>query len=53
MAQQLGALVTLPEDPGLILSTHMGVHNCLWLQFQGIQHPHTDIHTSKTPIHVK
>lgn len=27
MAQRLGALAALAEDPGSILSTHVGVHN--------------------------
>jgi hypothetical protein len=47
------SLATLPEDPGSTLSTHMATHNCLQLQFQGNQHPHTDIHVGKTPIHIK
>jgi hypothetical protein len=29
----------------------MGAHNCLWLQFQEIQHPHTEIHVGNTPMH--
>jgi len=29
MASQLRTLVALPEDPGLIPSTHTTVHNCL------------------------
>lgn len=28
MAQQLRTLPILPEDPDLILSTHMAAHNC-------------------------
>jgi hypothetical protein len=31
MAQQLGALIALTEDPDLIPSTHMVAHNCLYL----------------------
>jgi hypothetical protein len=27
--------VVLPEDPGLVVSTLVAVHNCLQLQFQG------------------
>lgn len=37
------ALVTLPEDPGSVPSTHMSTHNCLELQFQGIQHLHISV----------
>lgn len=37
MAQKLGTLVVLPEDPSLILSTHMA-HNYLYPQFQRVQH---------------
>ncbi|KAK7798640.1 hypothetical protein U0070_002731 [Myodes glareolus] len=33
MAQRLRALTALPEDPGLIPSTHMAAHNCLKMQF--------------------
>jgi hypothetical protein len=40
MAQWLGALAALVEDPGSIPSTHMMVHNYLpKLQFQEMQHP--------------
>ena len=53
MAQWLSALVALPEDPGSIPSTHMVTYNYLQLQFQGIRHPHTDIHTGKIPIKMK
>ena len=42
MAQWLRALTAPPEDPGSIPSTHMAAHNCLWLQFHGIQHSHTE-----------
>lgn len=31
MAQELGALVALPEDSGLVASTHMAVHNLVKL----------------------
>lgn len=34
MAQQLRALVALPEDQGSIPSTYVTAHNCLRLQFQ-------------------
>jgi hypothetical protein len=30
----------------------MAAHNCLQLQFQGMQHPHTDIHASKIQTHI-
>lgn len=36
MAQWLKALITFPEDPGTIPSTHLATHNCLELQFQEI-----------------
>lgn len=39
--------------PGSIPSTHIAAHTCLLLQFQGIPHPHTDIHLGKTPMHIK
>ena len=32
MAQRLSALAALPEDPGLIPSTHMVAHNHLWYE---------------------
>lgn len=32
---------------------HMAAHNCLQLQLHGIQHPHADIDTGKTPMHMK
>lgn len=59
MAQQWRTLAILPEDLDLIPSTHRVVHNCLHLQFEGIQSPllatsgtsHTNIYTGKTPIH--
>ena len=38
-AQGLRTLAALPEDPGLIPSTHMAAHISLQLQFQGIQWP--------------
>jgi len=53
LAQQLRALAALPEDLGSIPNNHIAAHNCLQLQFQGIQHPHTDIHAGKTPMHMK
>jgi hypothetical protein len=51
MAQQLKGLAALPEDPGSIPSIYMAVHNCLYLQFQRIQHLHTNIHVGKTQMH--
>ena len=36
MAQQLRALTTLVEDPGLVPSVHMMARICLELQFQGL-----------------
>jgi hypothetical protein len=42
MAQQYRALAVLLENWGSVPSTHMAVYNCLYLQFQGIQHPDTD-----------
>ena len=46
MAQRLRVLAVLPEAPGPITSTQMA-------KLQGIQHPHTEKHADKTPIHVK
>jgi hypothetical protein len=37
MTLALRALVALPEDPGLILSSHMMVHNHLSFQYQGFR----------------
>lgn len=34
VANQLTALDTLPEDLGLVSSTHMAAHRHLYLQFQ-------------------
>lgn len=48
MVQQLAALAALSKDPGSNPSTHMVVHNCLYLHFQGIWYLHTDIHAVKT-----
>ena len=53
MAQQLRVLLALPEDSGLIPSTHMATHNHLPLQFQEIQYPllfsvSTDTHSTQT-----
>lgn len=53
MTQQLGVLAALPEDPGSVLGTHMVAHSSLWLQFQGRQHPHTDIYEGKTSMNIK
>ena len=53
VAQWLRALTALPKDQSSIPSIHMTAHNCLKFQFQGIQHPHTDIHAGKTPGHAK
>ena len=52
MAQWLKALTALREDPGSVLSTYTAAHNYLKLQFQGIQHPHTDIHEGRAPMYV-
>jgi hypothetical protein len=38
------------RDPGSILSNQTAVHNCLQLQFQGLQYSHSDIPVSKTPM---
>jgi hypothetical protein len=43
MVQLLRALAALPKDPGSIPRTHTAAHNCLELQFQGIQHTHEDL----------
>ncbi|EGW04989.1 hypothetical protein I79_003494 [Cricetulus griseus] len=66
MAQQLRALVALPEDLGSSPSTHMAAYSHLQLQSQGIQHPlpvsmgtrhgcgaQPDMYTGKIPIHMK
>ena len=53
MVQRLRAWAALPEDSGSIPGTHMAVHNYLSLQFQGIWHPHSDIHAGKIPMHIK
>jgi len=37
MAQQLRALVALPEDQGSIPSTHRAAHNCLQFLLQYIK----------------
>lgn len=34
-------------------STHMAAHNHLYLQFQGIQHPHTAVDPEKKTMHIK
>jgi hypothetical protein len=39
MAQCLGALAVLAENLGSIPGTQIEAHNCLQLQFQGIQCP--------------
>jgi hypothetical protein len=48
MSQWLRALAVLPEDPGSSPSTHTAAHTCLYLQFQRIWLPLTDIHLGKT-----
>lgn len=53
MAQWLRALVALPDVLSSIPSTRMAVHSCLYVQSQGIQHPHTGIRAGKTPVHIK
>jgi hypothetical protein len=53
MAQWLRALAAFPEDSSSIPSTHMADHNYLKLQFQGIYHPHTNIHAGKPPMQIK
>lgn len=50
MAQGLRAPTALPEDPGSIPSTHKAAHTVCNSK---IWHPHTDIHASKTPMHIK
>lgn len=37
MAQWLEALAALPQDPALIPSIHMAVHNCLFTLVQRFQ----------------
>jgi hypothetical protein len=51
MAQGLRALAILPEDPGSIPNTFMAAHNCLYLQFQRVWHPHTDIYVQAKQPH--
>jgi hypothetical protein len=45
MARELRALAALPEDPGLIPSTHMAA--------QGSDPPCTDINAGKISMHMK
>jgi hypothetical protein len=53
MVQQLRTMTTLAEDLGSILSTHILAPNHGNLQFQGIQHIHTQtIHAGNTPTHI-
>ena len=40
MAEQLGALAVLPEDPGSFPSTHMAALNCLTLVLRDSTHSH-------------
>lgn len=47
MAQWLRAWAALPEVLGSVPSNHMTARNCLYLQFQGIQHYQPGIHTVK------
>ena len=54
VTQWLRALAALPEDPGLIPSTHITAHNFLQLQVWEIQHillasAGTDIRAVVTP----
>ena len=44
MAQGLGALDTLVESVGLILSAHVAAHKHLWLQFQEGMVPFSGLH---------
>lgn len=53
MTQQLRVLAAPPEYLGSIPHTHMAVHSYLYLQFQGIWYPYTDIPAVKTAMHVK
>jgi hypothetical protein len=50
MAQQLRALVVLPDNPSSIPSTHMVAHICLSLPEFNSQHPHGSSHLSVTPV---
>ena len=47
MAQQLRALIALPEYQGSVPSTHMATQNCLKIQFQGIWYLHINAHKDK------
>lgn len=52
----LRTLTAVPDDLGSVSSTLMAAHNCLYLQFQEIWHPHTDRHIcrqGKTPVHIR
>lgn len=49
MAEKITALDILAEDLGLVLSTHLRAHNCLWCQLQGTRCPLlASVHTTLT-----
>ena len=50
MVLLLRELAVFSEDLDSVPSTHMTAHNYLYIQFQGIQHLHTDTQAGKTPI---
>jgi hypothetical protein len=52
MAQWLRALAVLPEDQGSVASTPMGSSQLSVAQILGHLAP-SNIHASKTPIHIK
>lgn len=41
-----------PRGLGSIPRIHIAVHNCLSLQFPGIQYPHRDTIADETPVHI-
>lgn len=53
MGQWLRAVTVLLEDLGSIPSTNTAENNCSKLQFQEIQHSHTDIYAGETTMYRK
>lgn len=53
MGQWLRAVTVLLEDLGSISSTNTAENNSLKLQFQEIQHSHTDIYPGETTMYRK
>lgn len=63
MSWPLRALTAVPENQSSLPSNHMVAHSLSIIPLPGIQSPlwllwvphmwHTDIHTGKSPIHIK